>query len=208
VDAALADQTITCPNPLCHKPFKLEVPAGRPAPSLVISPGLAYEVAQQEPAQPTKAPADVEAELVDVHPLLFRRYPFRGVAYAIMSVVGLGLLCAGVVKGTWWLGVLGAALVGYGLYRLVVWWLRMLGTSVTVTTKRTLLRTGFFDGHITEIPHSEVAEIEVHQNLLGRLMGVGDIALVHQGMDRRGIVLMGIPDPENVAQQIRSRREV
>jgi len=158
VDAAMADQTITCPNPLCHKPFKLEVPAAQPMPSLVISTGLA-EAAKQEPAQPAKEPSDVEADLVDVHPLLFRRYPFRGVAYALLSVLGLGLLCAGVVNGTWWVGVLGAGMVGYGLYRLIVWWLRMLGTSVTVTTKRTLLRTGFFQGQITEIPHGQVAEI-------------------------------------------------
>jgi len=48
----------------------------------------------------------------------------------------------------------------------------------------------------------------VHQNLLGRLMGVGDIALVHQGKDRRGIMLLGIPNPEDVAHQIRSRRAV
>ena len=58
----MADQTITCPNPLCHKPFKLEVPAAQPMPSLVISTGLA-EAAKQEPAQPAKEPSDVEARV-------------------------------------------------------------------------------------------------------------------------------------------------
>jgi hypothetical protein len=207
VDAAMAEQTIACPNPLCHKPFKLEVPTAAPTPNLVISPGLAHEVAEENAANPAKAPSEIEAELIDVHPLLFRRYPFRGVTYALLSIVGVGLLCSGVVKGVWWLGLLGIAMVGFGLYRLGGWWLRMIGTSVTVTTKRTLLRSGFFHGQLTEIPHAEVAEIEVHQNLLNRLMGVGDIALVHHTTDRRGILLMGLPNPEDIAHQIRTRRE-
>jgi len=207
VDAAMAEQTVTCPNPLCHKPFKLEVPTATPTPSLVISPGLAHEVAEQKAAQPLQDPSAIETELIDVHPLLFRRYPFRGVAYALLSVVGVGLLCAGVVKGVWWIGLLGMVMVGFGLCKLGSWWLRMLGTSVTVTTKRILLRSGFFHGQLTEIPHGEVAEIEVHQNLLNRLMGVGDLAIVHQTKDRIGILLMGLPNPEDIAHQIRTRRE-
>jgi hypothetical protein len=208
----MVGQTITCPNPLCHKPFKVEVPAAEPVPNLVISPGLAQEVTEEKPApaSPPKAEtaaADVEHDLIAVHPMMFRRYPFRCIAYALVAVVGLALLLAGVVKATLWLGLLGLVMAVFGLIKLGGWWLRMLGTSVTVTTKRTVLRLGFFHSQLTEIPHTEVADIEVHQTLLNRLMEVGDIALVTKVKEKPGILLMGLPRPEEIAHHIRVRRK-
>ncbi|HYT90329.1 MAG TPA: PH domain-containing protein [Gemmataceae bacterium] len=211
VDAAQAEHTITCPNPLCHKPFKLEVPAAQPMPNLVISPGLAHEVAQVPLAtngEAVRAAPDVETDLLTVHPMMFRRYPFRSVAYALIAVLGLGFLLAAVIKGGLLLGLLGVVMVAFGMFHLGLWWLRMIGTSITVTTKRTLLRTGALHSQVTEVPHKEVAEIAVHQNLLGRLMGVGDIALVTRSQDKKGVLLMGLPDPEEFAQQIRTRRQL
>jgi len=208
VDATAAGQTITCPNPLCQKPFKIEVPAAEPMPQLIISPGLAHEVAQEQPASAVPSSSEAETELVSVYPLMFRRYPFRSLVYALASLVGLGLLLAGLVKGTLWVGLLGLILVSFGVYKLGHWWLRMLGTSVTVTTKRTLLHTGVFNRQITEVPHAEVADLEVHQSLLNRLLGVGDIAIVQQAKDKKGILLMGLPQPEEIAQHIRTRRQV
>jgi len=213
-DASMVDQTITCPNPACQKPFKLEAATAQPLPNLVISTGLPHEVVQEPPA-PAPAPAaaadgaaEVETDLITVQPMMFRRYPFRGVAYALMSVVGLGLMLATVTRGGLVLGLVGLAMVGFGTFKLALWWLRMMGTSITVTTKRTLLRTGAFHSQLTEVPHTQVADIEVHQNLLNRLMGVGDIAIVTQAQDKKGILLMGMPQPEDVAQQIRVRRKV
>lgn len=210
VDATMAEQTITCPNPLCHKPFKLEVPTAQPMPNLVISPGLAHEVIQDNhaAANATEASQEAETDLLTVHPMMFRRYPFRCIAYALMSVVGLGFLLASLIKGGLVFGLLGLAMVGFGTFKLVVWWLRMIGTSVTLTTKRTLLRTGALHSQLTEVPHSQVADIEVHQTLFNRLMGVGDIALVAHPDEKKGILLMGLPNPEDIAQQIRTRRKV
>jgi len=208
VDATAVGQTITCPNPSCQQSFKIEAVPPQPPPHLVISPGLAHEVVQEQPASAVQAAPEIETELVSVHPLMFRRYPFRSLVFALASLVGLGLLLAGLVKGTLWVGLLGLVLVGYGMYRLGYWWLRMLGTSVTVTTKRTLVRTGVFHSQITEVPHAEVADIEIQQTLLNRLLGVGDLAIVHQAPDTKGILLMGLPHPEQIAQQIRTRRQV
>jgi DNA-directed RNA polymerase subunit RPC12/RpoP len=210
VDAAQAEQTITCPNPLCHKPFKLEEPAAQAIPKLVISPGLAHELPQESAPADGQASgaADVETDLLTVHPLMLRRYPFRSITYGLLSVVGLGLLLASLIKGGLLLGLLGLVMAAFGTFKLAVWWLRMIGTSVTVTTKRTLVRTGALHSQITEAPHTEVADIEVHQSLLGRLMGVGDIAIVTHAKDNKGILLMGLPHPEDIAQQIRTRRQV
>jgi hypothetical protein len=204
VDPTLAEQTITCPNPLCHKPFKLEVPSAQPMPNLVVAPGVAAEPVHQNRTVNGTA-SEVETDLLMVHPMMFRRYPFRSAAYGLLAVVGLGFLVVALIMGGWFLGLLGLAMVGFGMFKLVVLWGRMIDTSVTVTTKRTLLRTGVFHSQVTEIPHTQVADLQVHQTLLNRLLGVGDIALVTQAEDQKGILLMGLPHPGDIAQQIRTR---
>ena len=43
----------------------------------------------------------------------------------------------------------------------MTWWLRTRSTTLTITSKRILLRQGTFNKQTTEVPHADVANLQV-----------------------------------------------
>ncbi len=151
-------------------------------------------------AQPLQ---DQETEVFTIQPLMFRRYPGRCTLYVLMIVVGVIGLGFWLVEGWSVLAILGVALAVLGGLRLLTWWLRNRHTSLTATNKRLILRAGALTSHSTEIPYAEITDVQAHQGLFNRLMDVGDITLTTNLLEKKEIVVMGVPDPEGVAEQIR-----
>ena len=220
VEPELAEQTVTCTNPECHKPFHLEVPSVQPTPTLIVPhdlderPTFTRELAQAVAASATAtaaaaaAPAEEAAEkdVLTVQPVMFRRYPFRFTAYLVLILAGLYCVALWLIDDWLAIGVLGIAGLALGGFRLLSWWLRNRTTSLTATSRRLILKAGSFTSHSTEIPYQEIIDVQVHQDMLNRLMRVGDMTLFTKMPDKHQILVMAIPDPEGTAAEIRKLR--
>jgi uncharacterized membrane protein YdbT with pleckstrin-like domain len=206
VDLNHEHDLLICPNPACQKPFKVDVPVAHPSSELILPPGVHEEV-QTTPA-PVAAPAGAEEEkgIVKVRLAMFRRYPWRCLAY------GLGII-AGIILGVYYLltgwhlfTLVFLAIAVVCAYRLGSWWLRMEHVALTVTNKRCVLETGVLEKKVTEIPMSDLVDIVVRQSFLQRWLKVGDITLVSHKGDAHRILVMAVPYPQSVAGQIREER--
>jgi uncharacterized membrane protein YdbT with pleckstrin-like domain len=102
--------------------------------------------------------------------------------------------------------VLAIALYGLGLLLLLFWWLGCRATTVTVTDKRTILRTGLFSKHTSEVFHKDVRNIQVDQSLGQRVFGVGTISISTAAQSDFEIIVSGIPNPDGVRALVDDHR--
>lgn len=192
----LGEQQVVCPK--CQQPFALELPRGQ-----LVG---AHE-ADERPSGPDGETVDkadgAERTLKVVHPSTLRKHPLRYLLYVVMIVGGLGLgallasagqiplmgVCLGVA-------LLGAVLLGY-------WYFHVRQVTLTVTSRRTLLETGYIARKTSEVRHEHVHNVQIDQTAMERLMGVGDIGISSAGQDDMEIVIEGIPDPESIAKLVR-----
>lgn len=184
--------------PLCENPFKVDVPTAHPADRSRVN-GDTPEVDRAERA---------EGELIVTHPAMFRADPFW---FALdWGLVLLGV--AGILLSMWWsvdvisrsIQILaGGLLIVSGLGLLGAWWLKTRYTTLTVTTKRTILRKGLIAKNTSEVQHDDVRNLQVDQNIFERIVGVGDLAVSSAGQAGLEIHVQGIPKPDYVAETIR-----
>jgi len=118
------------------------------------------------------------------HPAMFRNHP-------ILFLVSVLLILA----------------YGIGLLILLIWWLDCLGTTLSVTSRRTVLRHGLISKRTREIRHSDVRLVEADQGILDRLFGVGRIGVSSAGTGGVEIAVSGIVNPQSVASLIRDLQE-
>jgi uncharacterized membrane protein YdbT with pleckstrin-like domain len=88
--------------------------------------------------------------------------------------------------------------VGVGIIVLLLWWLACLGTKLTVTDRRTILRTGILSKNTDELQHGHVRHIQVSQSIFQRIFGVGRVGLSSADQGGIEIDVSGIPDPQSV----------
>ena len=124
-----------------------------------------------------------EKILYESHPSMFRNQP---VAFVLTC-----LLC----------------LVGIGIPILIVWWVKSLGTTLTVTEEKTMLRKGILSKYTNEVMHDNVRNIQVRQSFFQRLMDVGYIGISSAGQAGMEIEINGIPDPDGVQRLIGEHRK-
>jgi hypothetical protein len=170
-------------------------PAGPDTPLPVAAPGFSVS------GQPTHSD-----EHQIIHLKMFRRYPFRCLGYLLLVLAPVG-------AGVWLLlterpllGALSLIVGGLVLCRLVVWWLRMRRTRVTLTNESCVLQCGIFSRQAMAIELPNVRDIQVKQSLLGRLLNVGDLVLSYDKGEMQQVTLMAVPAPKNLADRIHQRR--
>ncbi|MGX5680800.1 PH domain-containing protein [Schumannella luteola] len=131
-------------------------------------------------------------------------------ALALPSLLLL-LVCAG-------LGYLGGrlpeawqnlALLGLAVVLVVVGWLaplcRWLARNVTITSRRTVLRSGVVVRTRQEVLHSRIVDVTVRKTVLQSLFGSGDV-LLGTGAGRP-LVLRDVPTPDLVADALHELME-
>ena len=91
-----------------------------------------------------------EVVLYEAHPAMFRNHP----AYFVLCVLLVPV-------------------AGLGLVLLLVWWIQVLGTTLTVTNEQTTLRKGILSKYTNDVFHSNVRNIQVRQSFLQRLRIMG-----------------------------------
>ncbi len=124
-----------------------------------------------------------EVVLYEAHPAMFRNHP----VYFVLCVV--------------------LAFVGVGLVMLLVWWIQVLGTTLTVTNEQTTLRKGILSKYTNDVFHSNVRNIQVRQSFLQRIFNVGWVGISSAGQSGLEIEINGIQDPEKVKEIIDDHRE-
>ncbi len=124
-----------------------------------------------------------EVVLYEAHPAMFRNHPVYFVLCVLLSLVGLGLVM------------------------LLVWWIQVLGTTLTVTNEQTTLRKGILSKYTNDVFHSNVRNIQVRQSFPQRLFNVGWVGISSAGQSGLEIEIDGIRDPEKVKEIIDDHRE-
>ncbi len=201
---------IVCPNQDCRKPFRADIPSAMPARETPQS--------AKTPHARVDQPASDEEVIRRVHPAMFRSHPLRYVLLCLFFVAGLAGLEVSLLEGKGL--VLGngqmvdrsmvvtvsAILAGSAALLFAGWWIGVLTTTLTVTSERTRLRRGIIARHTTEVRHCDVRNLQVEQNILQRLWGVGDVAISSSGQDNLEIVVHAVPKPQEIASIVRDRQ--
>ena len=126
----------------------------------------------------------MEKELYKAHPAMFRNHPL------------LFILC-----------VILVAAAGLGLIILLIWWFKVLGTTLIITNRRTILQKGIFSRQTNELFHSDIRNIKVWQSFQDRIFDVGRIGISSAGQAGIEIDVSGIPNPYKVRDLIETHRE-
>jgi len=123
-----------------------------------------------------------EKVLAEAHPVMFRNKPAAFILCVLLCFAGIGIVI------------------------LLIWWLKCLGTKLTVTDERVILRHGIFAKHTTEVNVADVRTVHVSQSLGQRIFGVGRLGIASAGQAGIEIVVNGVPRPQQFAELIRSGR--
>ena len=94
-----------------------------------------------------------EIKLYESHPSMFRNHPI-GFIFCIILIAAFGL----------------------GLIILLIWWFKVLGTTLTVTNERIICRRGIFSKYTNEIYHTDVRNVQIKQSFLQRIFRVSVLA--------------------------------
>lgn len=97
--------------------------------------------------------------------------------------------------------------LGIGILILLIWWLKCLKTSFTVTTHRTILRHGLLSKSTSEVRHADIRNIQLQQSFSQRLFGTGTIGISSSGQSGIEILISGIANPEEVVSLLRGLQE-
>ena len=76
-------------------------------------------------------------------------------------------------------------------------------TKYVLTNQRIIIQRGFFRKEKIMMPYRKVQDIEISQNMLERIINVGDI-LIYGGHDNSDTILDDIPDPKSAEEIILS----
>jgi len=151
-------------------------------------------------------PVDGERILYEAHPSMFRNHPIWFILTCLLCVSGL--LLPFLPFETRWstkaIEILVPLLIGLGVF--FVWWLKIKGTTLTVTTERTSCRRGILSKAITEVWHQDIRNVQLNQSFLQRILNVGTIGISSAGQNEVEVNVSGIPDPERVKQAIDEHR--
>ncbi len=136
---------------------------------------------QPQASVPAKPSAE-EVTLYEQNPSMFRNQPIGFVLTCLLCLVGVGLII------------------------FLVWWLKCKGTTLTVTTDRTRLRTGILSKSITEVWHLDIRNVQLNQTFFQRIFDVGTLGISSAGQSGLEISVSGIPDPDGVKDMIDKHR--
>jgi uncharacterized membrane protein YdbT with pleckstrin-like domain/DNA-directed RNA polymerase subunit RPC12/RpoP len=203
IDESVMGRQVDCP--LCGQPFLAEAPVAKPL-------GRAAADAEDMDEPSVMLAADDENELKVVRPAVFRRHFFGVIMCVLLLLGGAGLIIFGaltatllVVPGLYFLigGLLGVLLGGFFLLK---WWIVGKTHKLTITTERSIYRSGIIHRFTSEVRHDDVRNIKLDQNFKERLLKFGDIAISSSGQDDMEIVIRDIPHPQEIADLIRRQQ--
>lgn len=194
VHAEFVGKQVDCPS--CSLPFLAKAPEADP---------LLDRDENAEPAQfEVDKPTDDELVLEVIHPAMLRQQPITFLLLMTIVIVAVptGLYTA-VIGVPIVSGLAFLALLAIGVYFAYSYFF-VLATQLKITNKRTVLRHGLISKSTTEVQHDDIRNLQVDQNIVQRILDVGDLAISSSGQDDLEIRIKSIPDPGDIADRIRS----
>ncbi|MCH9022030.1 MAG: PH domain-containing protein [Planctomycetes bacterium] len=87
-----------------------------------------------------------------------------------------------------------------------IWWLRCKYSSLEITNKRTIMRTGILSKTTNEVRHQDIRNIIVKQTFQQRIFGTGGLYVSSAGQSDMEIKFNGLTNPQKIADLIRSHQ--
>lgn len=147
-----------------------------------------------------------ENTLYSGHPAMFRNHPVGFSIAVLFMVLALLVLGDAAMKSDEQGMASGLAVFAIPGVIMLRWWLKALGTTLTVTNERVTLRLGLFSKHTSDVMLSDVRNVQVSQGVLQRMLGVGAVGVASAGHGGMEIEVGGIPDPQKVKRLIEEGR--
>ncbi len=174
------------------------------------------EAGESSSASDRDAASSVASErpLVVVRTAMFRGRPFL---YSLMvllflSGVGVGIYGLAAEPAYQWLRWLGLGIAVVGALWWFGWWIAPhRWIKLTITNKRSILQEGIVMRRTSEVLHNHIRNVKIEQNVLQRILGVGDISIDAAGGSEEGLVeihMKCIPSPYRVKQIIDQYRRM
>jgi membrane protein YdbS with pleckstrin-like domain len=95
-----------------------------------------------------------------------------------------------------------------GIIALLIWWLSVLCTTLTIAEKRVVLRKGILFKEMSDVLIQDIRNIQISQGPLQRLTNAGKIGISSAGQSDIEIEVQGILDPAGVKAIINRHRSV
>ncbi|WPL19144.1 Bacterial membrane flanked domain protein [Thiorhodovibrio winogradskyi] len=98
----------------------------------------------------------------------------------------------------------GYGIAAIGAFNLLRWWLTCLVDQLEIYPNEIIWTHGLLAKNYTEINMGSVRTVQVHQSLLQRLVGAGDLLIFTTG-DEPELAVHGLPRPNEIREHIRQR---
>ncbi|MGC4122770.1 MAG: PH domain-containing protein [Myxococcales bacterium] len=99
--------------------------------------------------------------------------------------------------GRWILAVLTVGIAA------LVYWFKAIGTHLRLTDQRVILKLGVLSRKTEYLELYRVTDLEVEEPLFERMLGYGRLVVTSSDRNEAKLVLRGIKDPAQVADQLR-----
>lgn len=148
-----------------------------------------------------------EVTVIKARREMFRAKPGLFVVHVAAVLAGAGgAIYFGMIQSNSG-GLIAAGLVGVvALFSFLVWKVRNLGSSLEITTRRSIERVGLFSKFTSEILHDDVRNIQITQSFRERLMGVGTIGISSAAQNEVEIVAKDVRNPDRIREVIDAYR--
>lgn len=93
----------------------------------------------------------------------------------------------------WMAGLAAGLMLIRALWKLFWAWILVISTEVAVTNRRVMVKWGFIRRQTVELLHSKVESIQVHQSILGRILGFGSLAVNGIGVSSAPVPFISAP---------------
>lgn len=198
VQDELAGRKVKCPHCGDINIARADVPIPAQASQASAQPPVDRAAAAGKP--PARGP---EVEVLALRPAVLRARPLTALMLFIVLIGGL--------FGGFWFAFMrpipAASIVCFAFaavagIAVMIWKLHKLGSRLSITTKRTIERKGFFSKSTTEVLHADIRNFQVTQSFWQRLWGVGTIGISSAADDDVEIVMHDVARPDDVRQLI------
>lgn len=152
---------------------------------------------------PANATNRGEGTILIVRRAMFRSRPLSFLGLWIGVIGGTaGAITLALMPPLWWAAILaGLAALASGI-TLACWKVLTLGEQLTITTRRTVQRTGLLSKRTSEVLHTHIRNVTIDQSFTDRILRVGTLTISSSADDDDEIVMREVPSPDAVRATI------
>ena len=141
--------------------------------------------------------------LYSENPKMPRNRPFLFTLFIILNIAGL---VATIRLDQQSFQIIGLVVFLGTVMSLLIWYLKIKSTKVSVTKNDILVERGLLRKNRKELSIDKIRTVEVDQDFLDRIFGVGKIKVFTAG-DLPEIEVEGLPDPNRIRELVKQNQQ-